>query len=75
MDFGNLDINPRYKDKNAWPHNFIKQGGLVTGDDGLPVQPHICIHCHIEWKMGQHPRPIGICPARNDRDELKRILG
>lgn len=64
-----------YQQKDSWPHVFYKVGSLTQGDDGLPIQRNVCFHCHLEWKMGQEPRPIGRCPARNDKSEYRRILG
>lgn len=64
-----------YQQKDSWPHVFIRVGGLVPGDDGKPVQPNVCAHCGLEWKMGQTPRPTGKCPARTDKTEMKRLLG
>lgn len=70
-----IDLSTMFAKKDDWPHAFIKQGNLKQGDDGLPIQEHICVHCMRVWKMGQEPKPKGNCPVRNDKDELRRILG
>lgn len=66
--------------KNNWPHKFVKDGKeeLITpqgGDisDTYKVVPYICVCCHIKYVQGRDAQPPSPCPARNDKDELKRL--
>lgn len=68
--------------KNNWPHKFVKIGPeelhTVPGHqviDAIKVVPMQCICCNIKYVQGKDPQPAGPCPARNDRDELKRLHG
>lgn len=46
-----------------WPHQFTKSGNGY----------YICVHCYVEYKEGES-LPKGPCPARKDKQEIKRIL-
>lgn len=73
-----------------WPHKFAPNGKEVQiGEEPLmstsedhgttmrPIyaQPMICVHCHKEWMRGKDPQPQENCPARNTKQEIKRITG
>lgn len=66
-----------------WPHQFTKDGPEIQiGEEDLydntkrPVmaQPMICVHCNQRYVRGKDSQPVGRCPARNDKREMKRIL-
>lgn len=70
--------------KNTWPHKFVKNGPeeLIhpKGSDGkehienfIKVVPMICVTCNIEYTLGKDSIPPGPCPARSDKDELRRL--
>lgn len=72
-------------DLDNWPHKFTKNGSekqidetKVEGSNNLKVPvysiPMICICCHKEYLQGIDQVPPGPCPARNGKQELKRIL-
>lgn len=73
MDFTNFNINPRYKDKDSWPHRFIKRSEPFQGGNGKLWQLFSCMFCDKEWVGGRDAKPVGVCPARNDRSELKKL--
>jgi hypothetical protein len=66
-----MAIPDRYLQRNAWPHVFAKTKITKDGPRGL-ANKHICFHCQMEW-WDKNPRPIGLCPARNDKREHKRL--
>lgn len=76
------DMSDRLKiDIKNWPHQFTKDGDPVqigkedlTGDP-IMVAPMMCVHCGIKFVTGQTSRPPDPCPARNQKREMKRILG
>lgn len=64
----------------TWPHQFTRDGkDIQIGEDEYGEKqfavPMICIHCHAKYTNGQTNRPPDPCPARNQKRELKRILG
>lgn len=72
--------------KNTWPHKFVKDGkeelvypkgpdGKTSVDNFIKIVPMICVCCHVKYTLGRDPIPPGPCPARNDKDELKRLHG
>ncbi len=74
-----MTVPALYQAKNNWPHTFTrtgKQTQIGTNDDtGMPIyaQEMICTHCHITYMNQMQPKPVGACPARNDRKEYKRL--
>lgn len=66
-----------YNAKNNWPHRFTRDGKEIkVGEDGgVPLfkVPMICIDCHIKYMTRMENKPVGACPARNDRKEYKRL--
>lgn len=66
-------IPARYQKPNAWPHTFAKKSGEYVGEFGTIWQNMQCTHCGLEYIQGKEPKPIGVCPERNDRDELIRL--
>lgn len=68
--------------KNNWPHKFVKNGPeelmRVPGHqvvDAIKVVPMICVCCDVRYVQGKDAQPAGPCPARNDKDELRRLHG
>lgn len=70
--------------KDNWPHKFVKDGkeelfhprgadGQEHVEDYIKVVPYICIHCHVKYTLGKDAIPPGPCPARTDKQELKRL--
>lgn len=66
-------IPVRYQQKNAWPHRFTKVSGEVHGDNGEKWQYMQCVHCDAAYIQGYEPKPIGVCPGRNDKETLRRL--
>lgn len=63
-----------------WPHQFTKNGReFQIGEDEYGEKyfavEMACVHCGKTYVNGQTQRPPDPCPARNQRRELKRILG
>lgn len=65
-----------------WDHQFTKNGKEIQiGEEKFldntmrPIyaQPMHCVHCDKEYVQGRDPRPVGPCPARNDKREAKRL--
>lgn len=66
--------------KDNWPHKFVKDGKeeLYTPQGGdisttIKIVPYICVHCHVKYTLGKDAIPPGPCPARTDKQELKRL--
>jgi hypothetical protein len=66
----------------TWPHQFTKRGepkqiGEEEFTDNIkrPIlaQQMVCVHCTTEYTKGVQPQPGGMCPARHDKREMKRI--
>lgn len=74
------DLSDKYDLKN-WPHQFTKTAREIKiGVDSLTGDPIIavemtCVHCNARYINGQQSRPPDPCPARNQKTEMKRILG
>lgn len=67
---------------SPWPHQFTKDGKEVQiGEEKfmdntyrpIMAQPMVCVHCHRKYTQGVDAYPTDLCPARNDKRELKRI--
>jgi hypothetical protein len=72
-----------------WPHQFTPSGSevqigeepLMSSDDGthsktmrpIYAQPMHCVHCGMEYMRGKDAQPVGKCPARQTKAEIKRI--
>ncbi len=70
---GQLHTREYWNAKDNWPHQFTKNGNPKAGFSGVLWQPMVCVHCHKEYTQGFQERPLGRCPARNDKKETKRI--
>lgn len=66
-------IPQRYMEKDAWPHRFTKNSPEYVGEDGVKWQNMVCVSCGLNYVQGRSPKPIGACPARNDKETLKRL--
>lgn len=70
-----LNIPDRYKQKDSWPHQWVKVGKPYQHDDGRMGQPLMCTYCHSGFIQGIDPRPYERCRARTDKTEMRRLLG
>lgn len=78
-----MAIPQRYLGKDTWPHVFVRTGetrALPPIDRRIVPGPRMaiknyCRECHKEWWVGLEPRPLEVCPARNDKKERRRLLG
>lgn len=70
-----MAIPDKYQAADSWPHSFAKgETKLNDSNDGLITRMY-CTHCNVTYWYGLESRPTGKCPARNDKQEYRRILG
>jgi cytochrome c5 len=70
-----MSVPERYQQKNSWPHTFARSNNKRELPNGKTVFENYCTHCHKTFWPELESRPIGVCPARKDRTEMKRLLG
>lgn len=64
-------IPERYQQKDSWPHQFMRTEEKKFGERGEATR-YICQFCYLDW-WNVYPRPVGACPARNDKSEYRRL--
>lgn len=75
-DYRNSSTIPdRYKNKDSWPHTFAASNDMKHDERGKVITKMYCTHCHATFWQGRDQRPTGVCPARKDSSEMKRLLG
>lgn len=63
----------RYQQPDSWPHRFTKSSAEYRGYNGLKWQDMTCVHCDLLYTHNKEPKPIGICPGRNDKETMRRL--
>lgn len=73
-DYRNSPTIPdRYKRPDSWPHAFAPGESRTDDSTGYQITKMYCTYCHRTYWMNKEPRPVGVCPARNDKSEYRRL--